>query len=118
MSEETTTQLNTEAPKETTTVDIAAKIKTGRKKKIKNKVTKGRVYINSTYNNTIISITDTVGNVLVWGSAGKVGFKGSKKSTPFAGQRTMEDAIASTITLVGKQGLQFPDHSRFELEER
>src|SRR3989338_6118488 len=94
MSEETTTQLNTEAPKETTTVEIAAKIKTGRKKKIKNKVTKGRVYINSTYNNTIISITDTVGNVLVWGSAGKVGFKGSKKSTPFAGQRTMEDAIA------------------------
>lgn len=64
-----------------------------RKKKSKQKVTKGKVYINSTYNNTIISITDQTGNVLVWGSAGKTGFKGSKKSTPYAGQKTMEDVL-------------------------
>lgn len=65
----------------------------GKKKKSKSKITKGKVYINSTYNNTIISITDTTGNVLVWGSAGRTGFKGSKKSTPYAGQKTMDDVL-------------------------
>lgn len=75
-------------------VDAASKIKGARKKKAKAKVTKGKVYINSTYNNTIISVTDPVGNVLAWGSSGKTGFKGSKKSTPYAGQRTMEDLIS------------------------
>lgn len=75
------------------TTDVAAKIKGSKKKKSKAKVTKGKVYINSTYNNTIISVTDLAGNVLVWGSAGKAGFKGSKKSTPYAGQRTMEDVL-------------------------
>lgn len=74
--------------------DAASKIKGARKKKAKAKVTKGKVYINSTYNNTIISVTDPVGNVLAWGSSGKTGFKGSKKSTPYAGQRTMEDLIS------------------------
>jgi small subunit ribosomal protein S11 len=74
--------------------DVSAKIKGGRKKKSKAKVTKGRVYINSTYNNTLISITDPAGNVVAWGSAGRTGFKGSKKSTPYAGQRTMEDLLA------------------------
>ena len=88
-------QTNTPETTETApAVGVSAKIKSGKKKKIKNKIPKGKVYINSTYNNTIISITDLIGNVLVWGSAGKVGFKGSKKSTPFAGQRTMEDVIA------------------------
>ncbi len=70
-----------------------AKIKPGKKKKAKAKTTKGKIYINSTYNNTIIAVTDLTGNVLVWGSSGKVGFKGSKKSTPYAGQRTMEDVL-------------------------
>ena len=73
--------------------DAKATVKS-RRKKSKVKVTKGRVYINSTYNNTIITVTDVAGNVLVWGSAGRTGFKGSKKSTPYAGQRTMEDALA------------------------
>ncbi len=72
----------------------AAKIKTSKKKKAKAKVTKGKIYINSTYNNTIVSVTDMSGNVLIWCSAGKIGFKGSKKSTPYAGQRTMEDILA------------------------
>lgn len=65
-----------------------------KKKKTKVKVTKGKIYINSTYNNTIVSVTDVAGNVVVWSSAGKIGFKGSKKSTPYAGQKTMEDVLA------------------------
>ena len=74
--------------------DLASKIKGGKKKKSKVKVTKGKIFINSTYNNTIVSATDMAGNVLMWSSAGKIGFKGSKKSTPYAGQRTMEDMLA------------------------
>lgn len=74
--------------------DIAAKIKSSKKKKIKNRVSKGRVYITSSYNNTIVTITDVSGNVLVWGTAGRAGFKGSKKSTPYAGGKTMEDTLA------------------------
>jgi len=52
----------------------------------------GRAYIQSTFNNTIITLTDSTGNVLAWGSAGTVGFKGSRKSTAFAAQRAAEDA--------------------------
>ncbi|MFC1514525.1 30S ribosomal protein S11 [Candidatus Omnitrophota bacterium] len=62
-----------------------------RKKKITKKVTFGVAHIKSTFNNTIISITDTEGNVLVWGSAGGGGFKGTKKSTPYAAQITARD---------------------------
>ena len=65
-----------------------------KKRKSKIKVAKGRIYVQSTYNNTIITVTDTAGNVIGWGSAGRTGFKGSKKSTPYAAQRTMEDTIA------------------------
>lgn len=75
------------------------------KKSAKVKVTRGKVYVQSTYNNTIISVTDTAGNVVAWGSAGLVGFKGSKKSTPYAAQRTMED----TIQRVKDRGLQEVD---------
>ncbi len=52
----------------------------------------GRAYIQSTFNNTIVTLTDSQGNVLAWGSAGTVGFKGSRKSTAFAAQRAAEDA--------------------------
>jgi small subunit ribosomal protein S11 len=76
-----------------------------RKKGAKVKVTRGKVYVQSTYNNTIISITDTAGNVVSWGSAGLVGFKGSKKSTPYAAQKTMEDILAR----VKDRGLQEVD---------
>lgn len=76
-----------------------------KKKKTKVKLTKGKIYINSTYNNTIISVTDLLGNVVAWGSAGKIGFKGSKKSTPYAGQKTMEDLLAR----VKDRGLQEVD---------
>lgn len=81
-------QVSPETTAQTPSVAAAPK-----KKKIKNKLTKGKIYINSTYNNTIISLTDTQGNVVVWGTAGKTGFKGSKKSTPYAGQKTMEDVL-------------------------
>ncbi len=74
-------------------VGVAAKIKPAKKKKAKAKLTKGKIYVNSTYNNTIVCVTDLAGNVLIWSSAGKVGFKGSKKSTPYAGQKTMEDIL-------------------------
>ena len=53
-------------------------------KKIKIRLSKGRAYIQSTYNNTIITITDLNGRVIVWGSAGILGFRGAKRSTPFA----------------------------------
>lgn len=56
------------------------------KKKEKKHVSQGIAHIKATFNNTIISITDTEGNVLVWGSGGTVGFKGSRKSTPFSAQ--------------------------------
>ena len=92
MAEELTT---TTIPVETTAVaEAASKIKSGRKKKAKTKLTKGKIHINSTYNNTIVTVTDLSGNVVAWGSSGKTGFKGSKKSTPYAGQRTMEDTLA------------------------
>lgn len=60
-------------------------------KKAKKTVPKGNIYINTTYNNTIITFTDAEGRVLAWSSAGVVGFKGSRKSTPYAGQRAAED---------------------------
>ena len=92
----------------TTTKAAASKSPSGvakRKKGSKIKVVKGKVYVQSTYNNTLISVTDLSGNVIAWGSAGLVGFKGSKKSTPYAAQKTMEDTIAR----VKENGLQEVD---------
>src|SRR6187397_3228186 len=57
---------------------------TTKKKKVKRIVSDGVVHIHSTFNNTLVTITDQVGNVLAWSSAGAVGFKGSRKGTPFA----------------------------------
>lgn len=62
------------------------------KKKLLKGITSGSVHISATFNNTIITITDTQGSVLVWSSPGHVGFKGSKKSTPFAAQVAATDA--------------------------
>jgi small subunit ribosomal protein S11 len=66
--------------------------KTGKKKEKKN-ITEGVAHIQSTFNNTIITITDVSGNVISWSSAGLQGFKGSRKSTPFAAQIAAEDAV-------------------------
>lgn len=64
-----------------------------KKKKSKVRVAKGRIYVQSTYNNTIVTVTDTAGNVIGWGTSGRTGFKGSKKSTPYAAQKTMEETL-------------------------
>ncbi len=68
-----------------------------KKKKAKRNVTRGVAHIQSTFNNTIITITDTNGDVLTWASAGTVQFKGSRKSTPFAAQRAAEVAADKAI---------------------
>ena len=57
----------------------------------------GRAYVQSTFNNTIVTLTDPNGNVIAWGSAGTVGFSGSRKSTAFAAQRAAEDAARKGI---------------------
>jgi small subunit ribosomal protein S11 len=69
-----------------------AKGKASRKKKEKKNVQNGIAHIQSTFNNTIITITDVNGNTLAWSSAGSQGFKGSRKSTPFAAQLAADDA--------------------------
>lgn len=68
-----------------------------RKKKIKKTVPEGIVNIHSTFNNTIITITDPQGNVVAWSSAGTVGFKGSRKGTPFAAQVAAESAARKAV---------------------
>jgi small subunit ribosomal protein S11 len=67
------------------------------KKKEKKNISSGVVHIQSTFNNTIITITDPVGNVLSWSSSGVQGFKGSRKSTPFAAQLAAEDAVKKAM---------------------
>ena len=74
---------------------MAKKIRT--KKKVKKNVANGVVHIQSTFNNTIVTITDTVGNVVAWSSAGVQGFKGSRKSTPFAAQLAAQDAAKKAM---------------------
>jgi small subunit ribosomal protein S11 len=66
--------------------------RTGKKKEKKN-ITEGIAHIQSTFNNTIVTITDFSGNVIAWASAGTEGFKGSRKSTPFAAQMAAENAV-------------------------
>ena len=63
-----------------------------KKKKIKKNIPIGVAHVNATFNNTIITITDTKGNTIAWSSAGAEGFKGSRKSTPFAAQLAAESA--------------------------
>jgi small subunit ribosomal protein S11 len=84
------------APATTAAADSASKDKKAKKKNKKNILT-GIVYIQSTFNNTIITITDVSGNVLSWSSAGARGFKGSRKSTPFAAQVAAGDAAAKAM---------------------
>jgi len=74
---------------------MAKKIRT--KKRVKKNVANGVVHIQSTFNNTIVTITDTVGNVVAWSSAGVQGFKGSRKSTPFAAQLAAQDAAKKAM---------------------
>ncbi len=68
-----------------------------KKRKTRRNVSRGVCHIQATFNNTIVSITDTNGDVLCWASAGTVGFKGSRKSTPFAAQRAAEVCAEKAI---------------------
>ncbi len=67
-----------------------------RKKIKKTTVTSGKVYIQSSFNNTIITVTDTVGNVICWGSSGALGFKGTRKNTPYAAGVVSRNIIAKS----------------------
>ena len=67
------------------------------KKKVKKNIVSGVAHINSTFNNTIITITDNIGNTVSWSSSGNKGFKGSRKSTPFAAQLAAEEAGKKAI---------------------
>lgn len=67
--------------------------RTGGAKKVKRSLSAGQVHIFASFNNTIVTISDTEGNTLTWGSSGSAGFKGSRKSTPFAGRLAAEQAI-------------------------
>ena len=82
--------------KEKDTVNVkeekVSKISLKKKVKLKKNISSGIAFVNSTFNNTIISITDEHGNVISWSSAGLKGFKGSRKSTPYAAQIAADDA--------------------------
>ena len=93
MAEETTTAPAAVAPATTETADKKAAKKNKNKKNILN----GIVHIQSTFNNTLITFTDVSGNVISWSSAGSRGFKGSRKSTPFAAQVAAGDAAAKAM---------------------
>ncbi len=69
-----------------------AKVKTKAKRKEKKNIVSGIVHVNSTFNNTLVTISDEQGNVVSWSSSGMMGFKGSRKSTPYAAQMAAEDA--------------------------
>ena len=72
---------------------------TGKKKKIKRNVPKATAFIKASFNNTIITIADPAGDTLCWASAGTIGFKGSRKSTPFAAQRAAERCADAAIKM-------------------
>lgn len=71
--------------------------KTTRKRKVKKNIPVGKAHIHSTFNNTIVTLTDEAGNAISWSSAGACGFKGSRKSTPFAAQIAAEAAAKTAM---------------------
>ena len=76
---------------------MAGKKKVVAKKKVKKNVPEGVAHIHSTFNNTIVTLTDTAGNALSWASAGGLGFRGSRKNTPFAAQMAAETAAKAAM---------------------
>ena len=85
------------ADKNVKKVDVKKNIPLKKKKKVKKNISSGIAYVNSTFNNTIISIADENGNVVSWSSAGAKGFKGSRKSTPYAAQVAADAAAAKAL---------------------
>jgi small subunit ribosomal protein S11 len=81
---------------------MAEKKKVVRKKKQTKNIDKGTVHIQASFNNTLVTFTDLAGNTLAWSSAGSLGFKGARKSTPFAAQQAVETAAK----LAKEQGLK------------
>ncbi|MBT3319180.1 MAG: 30S ribosomal protein S11 [Clostridia bacterium] len=77
----------------------------GRKRREKKNIERGQAHIRASFNNTLITMTDTAGNALSWASAGGMGFRGSKKSTPFAAQVAAEKAAKAAM----EHGLRFVD---------
>ena len=99
MSEEkTTTEEVTAKPAE----EAAVEVKQPRRKRGARQVTKGQVRIKSTYNNTIVTVTDLNGATLGWGSAGMLGFKGAKKSTPYAASQI----VAAVVEKIAKHNIK------------
>lgn len=68
-------------------------------KKVKRTLSAGQVHVFATFNNTIVTVTDSQGNTVAWGSAGSAGFKGSRKSTPFAARLAAEQAIKAAMAM-------------------
>ena len=99
-----TTQAGDTAVKEAKVVDAAVtKSASAAKRKAKH-VQEGKVYVNATYNNTVVTVTDTTGNVLAWASAGSLGFSGPKKATPFASSKVIA-AITEKIQASGPKDI-------------
>lgn len=97
-----TTQSGDQSLKEQGSVDAAAaKSASGKKSK---KVQQGKVYINASYNNTVVTVTDTNGNVMAWASAGSLGFGGPRKATPFASSKVIA-ALAKKLQGAGPQDI-------------
>ncbi len=92
-----------EAPAAEKPAAAAPEAASARRKKAKRMVAEGVVHIHSTFNNTIITISDAQGNVVAWSSAGAVGFKGSRKGTPFAAQVAAEAAARKAAELGMRQ---------------
>ncbi len=73
--------------------------KVRKKKRVRLSFNEGVAHIHSSFNNTIVSLTDKAGNILTWSSGGKIGYKGSKKSTPFAAQLAGEEVAAAALEM-------------------
>lgn len=84
---------------------MATQKQSSKKRREKRRVPRGRVYIHATFNNTIVTITDQRGGVIAWGSGGTVGFKGSRKSTPYAARLAADKAARDALDM----GLQEVD---------
>ena len=82
-----------DAPAKTKSQPKAAAKKPSTRQAKMRKLTRGRVYIKSTYNNTVVTVTDLQGNAIAWQSAGALGFKGAKKSTPYAATQVVKEVI-------------------------
>lgn len=76
---------------------VAKKVKVKRKKREKKNVDRGQAHIQASFNNTLVTLTDDKGNALSWSSAGSLGFKGSRKSTPYAAQMAAETAAKAAM---------------------